>query len=90
MVAGDLYVAELPGTPDSRVTALASMAQQAGDDPHRGSGNGSISPRRPALPREPGIAHPAVGRPGRTFAIIEIAVRRSYRRRGVARGRMRS
>lgn len=31
------HLADLSGVPDSRVTALASMAQQAGDDPHRGS-----------------------------------------------------
>lgn len=31
------HLADLSGVPDSRVTALASMSQQAGDDPHRGS-----------------------------------------------------
>ncbi|MGH4016742.1 MAG: helix-turn-helix domain-containing protein [Pseudonocardiaceae bacterium] len=31
------HLADLSGIPDSRVTALASMAQQAGDDPQRGS-----------------------------------------------------
>lgn len=31
------HLADLSGIPDSRVTALASMSRQAGDDPHRGS-----------------------------------------------------
>ncbi|MGQ0776339.1 MAG: helix-turn-helix domain-containing protein [Pseudonocardiales bacterium] len=30
------HLADLSGVPDSRVTALASMSQQAGDDPRRG------------------------------------------------------
>ncbi|MGQ0778179.1 MAG: helix-turn-helix domain-containing protein [Pseudonocardiales bacterium] len=31
------HLADLSGVPDSRVTALASMSRQAGDDPRRGS-----------------------------------------------------